>query len=105
MHTVLVFVDVKPDGVDKFIQETRLNAQNSLIETGIDRFDVLQDPDNPQKFLLLEVYHSEDAPAQHKETAHYQRWKTQVEGLMAAPRTKKIYHNVFPNDDGGRITE
>lgn len=100
MHTVLVFVDVKPDCVEDFIQETRLNAQNSLREPGIERFDVLQDPDKPHKFLLIEIYRSKDAPAQHKETAHYQRWKTQVESMMAAPRTKKIYHNIIPNDLG-----
>jgi len=98
MHTVLVFVEVKSDCVDEFIQETRLNAQKSLQEPGIERFDVLQDSDAQNKFLLVEVYRSVNAPAQHKETAHYQRWKTQVEKLMAAPRTKRIFHNIFPKD-------
>ena len=101
MHTVLVFIDVKPDCIDEFIQETRINTQNSIQEPGIARFDVIQDPDVHHKFLLVEAYHSDNAPAQHKETAHYQRWKTQVEGMLAAPRTKKIYQNIFPNDQEG----
>lgn len=98
MHTVLVFIDVKPDCIDEFIQETLLNAQNSIKEPGIARFDFLQDPDDPRKFLLVEVYRNEGAPAQHKETTHYNRWKTKVADLMATPRTKKIYENIFPND-------
>lgn len=99
MHTVLVFVEVKPGYVDKFIHETRLNASNSIKEPGIVHFDVLQDPENLHRFLLIEVYRNQDAPAKHKVTDHYQRWRTQVEDLMAAPRTKKIYNNIFPNND------
>ena len=30
MHTILVFIDIKSDQIDEFIQETRLNAQNSI---------------------------------------------------------------------------
>ncbi len=37
-----------------------------------------------------------------RDTEHYQRWQTQVEDLMAVPRTKKIYNNVFPDNDGER---
>lgn len=99
MHTVLVFIQVKPGCVDQFIHETQLNAANSIKEPGIERFDVLQDPDDPHQFLLVEVYRNQDAPAKHKETAHYQRWKTEVEDLMAIPRTKHVYRNIFPNNN------
>ncbi len=102
MHTVLVFVEVKPDCIEKFIYETRLNASKSIKEPGIEHFDVLQDPEDPKRFLLVEVYRNQDAPAKHKDTEHYQRWQTQVEDLMAVPRTKKIYNNVFPDNDGER---
>jgi quinol monooxygenase YgiN len=99
MHTVLVFIEVKPGSVDQFIHETKLNAAKSIKEPGIERFDVLQDPDDLHHFLLVEVYRNQDAPAKHKETAHYQRWNKQVEELMAVPRTKHVYMNIFPNND------
>ncbi len=35
-------------------------------EPGIEHFDVLQDPEDPKRFLLVEVYRNQDAPAKHK---------------------------------------
>ena len=47
-------------------------------EAGIARFDVIQQADDPTKFVLVEVYKTADAPAAHKETAHYKRWRDAV---------------------------
>jgi quinol monooxygenase YgiN len=51
--------------------------------------------------LLVEVYRTKDDSISHKETDHYKRWKNAVADMMAEPRTKKIYQNVFPDDEGG----
>jgi (4S)-4-hydroxy-5-phosphonooxypentane-2,3-dione isomerase len=98
MFIVHVFVQVKPDYIEAFRQATLENASASLNEPGIARFDVLQEDGCPESFMLVEVYRTKDDPARHKETAHYQRWQNTVKEMMAVPRTKKIYANVFPVD-------
>ena len=70
------------------------------MEPGVARFDVLQDLDDPKKFLLNEVYRSDSAPAAHKETEHYKQWKSAVADMMAAPRTSIKFSNIHPQDDG-----
>jgi quinol monooxygenase YgiN len=98
------------------------------------RFDVLQNLEDPTKFVLVEVcgsvywparlrlaltnarqgrggcililmpivarfrqvYSNADAPAAHKETAHYARWRDSVADMMAEPRSAHKYSNCFP---------
>jgi autoinducer 2-degrading protein len=95
-----VFVHVKPEFVDAFKQATIENAQNSVREPGIARFDVIQQLDDPTRFLLVEVYRTPDDPAKHKETAHYAKWRDTVAEMMAEPRSSVKYDNVFPDDEG-----
>jgi len=100
MLIVYVHAHVKPEYVDAFKDATVENARNSVKEPGIARFDVVQQADDPTRFILVEVYRSAEAPAQHKETAHYQAWRDKVAGMMAEPRTGVKYSNVFPADEG-----
>jgi len=97
---VHVHVQVKPDAVEAFRAATLDNARTSVKEPGIARFDVVQSVEDPTRFVLVEVYRSPEAPAAHKETAHYQRWRDAVADLMAEPRTPARYVNVFPDDRG-----
>jgi quinol monooxygenase YgiN len=76
------------------------NAQNSVKEPGIARFDVIQQADDPTRFVLVEVYRTPADPAKHKETAHYNRWREIAEPLLAEPRTRIVYSNVFPDEQG-----
>lgn len=98
MLIVHVHVYVKPEYVDEFVAETLENARNSIREPGVERFDVLHDPDNPTHFILNEVYRTPDAPARHKETVHYARWRDAVAEMMAEPRRSEKYINIFPED-------
>ena len=100
MQIVIVHVHVKPEFIDRFKQVTAENARNSVKEPGIARFDVLQHADDPARFVLVEVYRSQEAVAQHKETAHYQTWRDTVAEMMAEPRTGVKYTNVFPGEEG-----
>ena len=84
MFIVHVHVHVKPDQVEAFSQATIENARNSVLEPGIARFDVIQQADDPTRFVLVEVYRTADAPARHKETAHYQAWRDAVAGMSHA---------------------
>jgi quinol monooxygenase YgiN len=100
MIVVHVHVRVKPEFVDAFIVETLENARQSVQEPGIARFDVLQQKDDPTRFILVEVYRTADDPARHKETPHYQAWRDAVAGMMAEPRHSVVYTNIFPEDGG-----
>jgi (4S)-4-hydroxy-5-phosphonooxypentane-2,3-dione isomerase len=100
MLVVHVHVQVKPECVDAFKRATLVNAQASSQEPGIARFDVIQQADDPTRFVLVEVYRSEQAPAHHKETAHYATWRDAVAAMMAQPRSSTRYANLFPDDSG-----
>lgn len=98
MHVVHVQVRVRPEAADPFRQATVANALGSLQEPGVVRFDVCQQADDPTRFVLVEVYRTKDDPARHRETAHYRAWREAVEPMLAEPRTKLEYVNVFPSD-------
>ena len=97
---VHVYVQVKPECVEAFKAATLANARASVEEPGIARFDVVQQADEPTRFVLVEVYRTADAPAKHKETAHYAAWRDAVAPMMAVPRTSVKFGNVFPEDAG-----
>ncbi len=100
MQILMVHVKVKAESVEAFKQVTIENARNSVREPGIARFDVMQQTDDPTRFVLVEVYRTPDAPARHKETAHYQAWREKAEPMLPEPRTRALYTNVFPPDEG-----
>jgi autoinducer 2-degrading protein len=98
MLVVHVQVHVKPACVEAFKQATLENARLSLEEPGIARFDLLQQPDDPTRFLLTEAYRTADASAAHKLTKHYQAWRDTVASMMAEPRASVKFTNIFPAD-------
>src|SRR5688500_16186369 len=95
-----VLIHVRAEAIEAFLAATVENARASVREPGIARFDVLQDRDDPTRFVLIEVYRNAEAPAAHKTTAHYLKWRDDVAELMAEPRTSRKFTNVFPLDDG-----
>ena len=98
MLVVHVFVHVKPEHIEAFIAATRLNSESSLKESGVARFDVVQQADDPSRFVLVEAYKTAEAPAQHKETAHYAVWRDAVAPMMQSPRTSVKYQSLSPAD-------
>ncbi|HSK89104.1 MAG TPA: antibiotic biosynthesis monooxygenase [Anaerolineales bacterium] len=98
MQIVHVHVHVKPEFVEAFRKATIENATNSVQEPGIARFDVIQQADDPTRFVLIEVYRTAAASGAHKETPHYKRWANTVMQMMAEPRQGVRYNNVFPEE-------
>jgi quinol monooxygenase YgiN len=98
MLVVHVHVHVKSEFVQAFATASRENARQSVCEPGIARFDLVQQTDDPTRFILVEVYRTPVAPAAHKETAHYQQWRDAVAPMMAEPRTSVKFTNVYPDD-------
>jgi autoinducer 2-degrading protein len=98
MLIVHVNVRVNSESVGGFIEATIENARNSIREPGIARFDVVQQTDDPSRFVLVEVYRDEAASKAHKETAHYEKWRDTVAPMMNGPRTSVKFSNLFPKD-------
>ena len=96
MIIVHVFVHVRAHTVDAFTAATLENGRSSILEPGVIRFDVVQQDEDPTRFVLIEIYRTPDDPARHKETAHYVKWRDTVETMMAEPRKGVKYHAVFP---------
>ncbi|MFH0915189.1 MAG: putative quinol monooxygenase [bacterium] len=100
MLIVHVFARVRPECVEAFKRATVENARRSVHEPGVARFDVVQQEDQSERFLLVEAYRTADAAAAHKETEHYRTWRDAVAPLMAEPRSSVKYTNVFPEAEG-----
>jgi len=98
MLVVHIHVQVKPECVEAFKQATLANARASLKEPGVARFDVVQQQDDPARFVFVEVYRDAAAAAAHKETAHYPVWRDAVAPMMAEPRRSVKFSNFFPDD-------
>lgn len=98
MLIVLVHVRVKPEYVEAFKTATIANAGASVQEAGIARFDLIQQNDDPARFILVEIYRTPEAPMSHKDTEHYRTWRDAVADMMAEPRISYKYSNVFPGD-------
>ncbi len=99
MYILHVHVHVKAEQLEIFKAATAENARESTRnEPGCARFDVMQQADDPTRFVLVEVYRSSEAAAKHKETGHYNHWREVAEPLLAEPRTRVVYTNLFPGD-------
>ncbi len=96
MIIVNVYATVKKNYIEDFKKATIENAKNSINEPGILRFDFIQQEDEPNNFLLVEIYKDESAISKHKQTQHYLKWKETVENMMAQPRKSIRYLPVFP---------
>ena len=98
MLVVHVHVHVKAESVEAFKQATLANARESIQEPGVARFDVVQQQDDPTRFVLVEVYRDAAAAAAHKETRHYPVWRDAVAPMMVEPRFSVKFENIFPAD-------
>ena len=99
MLVYCVHVHVKPEFRQQFIDATLENARNTVQEPGALRFDVLQQADDPNRFILYEVYKDEAAAAAHKETPHYKKWRETVADWMAEPRKGVKFTPLFPTQE------
>jgi autoinducer 2-degrading protein len=96
MIVTCVYVTVKPDAVKEFIEASTENHNESVKEPGNLRFDLIQQADDPCRFMIYEAYVSDEAAAAHKATPHYLKWRDTVAEMMADPRKGVKYNIVQP---------
>jgi Uncharacterized conserved protein len=91
---------VKTEHTKEFIEATIENQNNSIKEKGIECFDFLQCKDDPTKFLLYEVYKSEEDVNNHLKTKHFEKWIHTVEKWFSGPRDRANYIPVSQIEEG-----
>ncbi|HLF93136.1 MAG TPA: putative quinol monooxygenase [Planctomycetota bacterium] len=97
MYHVVVRMEAKPEKAEALVELATYNSGCSRKEPGNLRFDVLRQVDNPLRFSLYEVYRDEAAFKAHQQTDHYARWKREIDGLLAAPRSSDKFTTVAPD--------
>jgi (4S)-4-hydroxy-5-phosphonooxypentane-2,3-dione isomerase len=98
MIVTCVYIHVRSEAVNSFIEATIENHNGSVKEPGNLRFDLIQQADDPGRFMLYEAYESEESAAEHKNTPHYLKWRKEVEDFMAEPRVGIKYNIIEPGD-------
>ncbi len=98
MTVTCVHVKVLPERMADFREAITENYRGTVAEPGNIRFDVLQQSDDPCRFMIYEVFESEEAVLLHKETPHYLKWRDTVREWMAEPRRGIRYDVVEPSD-------
>ncbi len=96
MFVQFVHIKIKPGRSNEFLEVFRVNYEGTRRESGNFRFDVLQDPEDDTRFVIYEVFESEDAVAEHRKTAHYKQTVQALESLMEGPRRKDLYRLIMP---------
>lgn len=99
MFVIHMHVHVKKDRIEEFIQASRENAQASLSEPGVKRFNIFQQDESNDCFILEEIYLTQADAGSHKDTPHYKKWKNIVEDMMSEPRRTFRLKNVYPNNE------
>ncbi|MGC1390650.1 MAG: antibiotic biosynthesis monooxygenase [Bacteroidales bacterium] len=97
MIVTCVYIHVKPGEVNNFIDATSANHHESVKEPGNLRFDLIQQADDPCRFMIYEAYESDKSAADHKTTSHYLNWRDRVSEYMAEPRYGVKYNIIEPN--------
>ena len=96
MFVTTVLIRVKEERIDDFTAATIVNHEKSVQEPGNRRFDLLQQVDDPTRFILYEAYDTEAAAAAHKETDHYRTWRDTVAPFMEVPRQGIKHRSIRP---------
>lgn len=99
MLIVQVFIQVKPQSIEAFAAASMENAAHSIMEPGCARFDVIQQQDDPARFVLYEAYRTQADNELHKQSAHYLKWREAVADMQAEERYSIKYTGCFPPDD------
>jgi autoinducer 2-degrading protein len=96
MLVVIVHCHVKPEYVEAFADACRTNHAGSVQEPGVRRFDVLQERDDPTRFVLYEWYADDADAVAHKDTAHYATWRDATAHMFQEPRHGVRYDGLEP---------
>jgi quinol monooxygenase YgiN len=84
MRAILAYLTAKPGMETKFKEAMTAQAQRCLAnESGCLQFDVTQDPKDPSRFVMLEVYKDDAAIKAHQDSLHFKDFRPVISDLVA----------------------
>jgi autoinducer 2-degrading protein len=94
MRAIVAYLTAKPGMEDKFKEAMTAQAKRCLAnEPGCLQFDVVQDPKEPARFVMLEVYTDSDAIKAHTDSQHFKDFRG-VSAELLADRKVEVFHMV-----------
>ncbi len=94
MRAIVAYLTAKPGMEAKFKEVMTAQAKRCLAnEAGCLQFDVVQDPKEPTRFVMLEVYKDDDAIKAHTDSQHFKDFRPVV-GELVADRKVEVLHMV-----------
>ena len=94
MRAIIAYLTTKSGREAEFREKMTTQAKRCLAnEAGCLQFDVAQDPKNPTRFVMLEMYMDDAAIAAHQESQHFKDYRPVVADLVA-DRKIEILHVV-----------
>lgn len=94
MYIQVVYLEVQQSRTKAFLEEVTANVEASRLEPGVIQFDLLQRADQPDKYMLYEVYRSAEAAEAHRQTDHFKRWVEKGVPLLTGERIREIYRKL-----------
>ncbi len=92
----MTHIHIQPDHIADFIESIRVNHEQSIIEPGNLRFDILQSVDDPTRFVTYMAYRDGATTNAHRKTPHYLAWRDEVAKWEVEPRVGVRYNGLFP---------
>jgi (4S)-4-hydroxy-5-phosphonooxypentane-2,3-dione isomerase len=84
MRAIVAYLTAKQGKEAEFQAKMTAQAQRCLAnEPGCLQFDVARDPNDPARFVMLEVYKDEAAVKAHTESQHFKDFRPVVSDLLA----------------------
>ncbi len=96
MNTWLTSIQINPARVDEFLAASVPFAGESLRESGLVSFALLQQVNEPAHFSMFDVYHDDAAREAHLVSVHYLAWLAIITPLLAEPMSPLPFMPIFP---------
>ncbi len=94
MRAILAYLTSKPGKEAEFQEKMTAQAKRCLAnEPGCLQFDVVQDPKDTTRFVMLEVYKDDAAIKTHQESQHFKDFRPVI-GDLIADRKVEVLHMV-----------
>lgn len=100
MYVVVVLCQVHEEHVAAFAEASLDNARHSVLdEPGCQRFDVVQETEDPTRIWLYEIYDDRAAFEQHLTMPHYHRWRGNVGDWFRVPAQVSFANSLILSEE------
>ena len=90
---LIISLNAAPGKGAEFAEAFAGRCRKVMTEPGCLQFDVVQDPKNATRFVMLEVYKDDAAIAAHQDSQHFKDFRPVV-GDLIAERKVEVFHMV-----------